>query len=49
MIQWLYRYIFKGLGLAMFAVFITFLYLAVMDGARYAAQKRAGSKISTQR
>jgi hypothetical protein len=49
MIQWLHRYIFKGLGIVMLVGVITILYLAINFGAHQGPQKRTGSPTANPR
>ena len=49
MIQWVYRYIFRGIGVLFLVGMITFLILAVSSQAHRDAHKRVSAPASERR
>jgi len=49
MIQWLYRYVFRGIGIALIAGMITILFLAISSQTRRSADGKAASATGTRR
>lgn len=49
MIQWLYRYVFRGLGFALLIGMITALYLAINSQTHRSATRPAAPPVTTHR